>query len=110
MGLSGDRLPLSPRSNASLGIDYSFELAGYSSFFRVNYAYIGGFHNDLQETSVEMGDYDKLGLRAGVVVDSLDIELYGTNLSNSDELVSIIGSGGYRIAPRQFGLEMRYRF
>jgi len=110
LGLSGDRLPLSPRSNASLGIDYSFELAGYSSFFRVNYAYIGGFHNDLQETSVEMGDYDKLGLRAGVVVDSLDIELYGTNLSNSDELVSIIGSGGYRIAPRQFGLEMRYRF
>ena len=111
LGSKGDRLPLSPRSNASLGLEYTFELAGYDSFFYANYAYVGGYYENLQETGIEMGDYDKLSLRAGITINQLDIELYGTNLTESNEFVGSTGPfGGYRISPRQIGLDFHYKF
>ena len=112
LGSDGDRLPFSPRSNANIGFDYRFDISGYEGFVNASYAYVGGFHTDLAESSEEIGDYGKLSLRTGLAVtDNLDIELYGTNLTNSDGFSGADGSIGFiRVTPRQIGVDARYRF
>ena len=111
LGVKGDRLPLSPRSNANIAAEYGFNLMGHEAFVRGNYAYVGSFYKDLQESSFEIGDYGSLNLRVGVTLNNLDIELYGTNLTNSNELVHILSvNRGYRVAPRKIGLNIGYRF
>ena len=116
VGSKGDRLPLSPRSNVALAFEYGFEMAGYRSFVRADYASIGGYFPTLQGASAagtlgdEIGDYDKLSLRAGITVNQLDVAIYGTNLTQSDEFVFATGPGGIRVAPSQIGLDLHYRF
>ncbi|MCT2533514.1 TonB-dependent receptor [SAR92 clade bacterium H231] len=111
LGSKGDRLPLSPRANANMGIEYSFQLAGYDSFIRADYAYVGSYYNDFKETSLQLGDYDKLGLRAGINIDNWDVEFYGNNLTNSDEITTLVfGIRSTRVAPAQFGFNARYQF
>ncbi|MDC0003469.1 TonB-dependent receptor [Porticoccaceae bacterium] len=113
LGSKGDRLPLSPRANANMGIEYSFQLAGYNSFIRADYAYVGAYYNDVKETSLQMGDYDKLSLRAGINIDNWDVEFYGSNLTNSDEITTLVFGNdrrATRLAPAQFGFNARYQF
>jgi iron complex outermembrane receptor protein len=114
IGSKGDRLPLSPRSNANVGIEYFFQWADHDGFVRVDYAYVGNFYNDLQEATLQLGDYDKLSLRAGFSIsDHLDIELYGNNLTNSDEptiLIFGLSNRTVRVPPAQFGVDLRYHF
>lgn len=109
LGQKGDRLPLAPRFNGNLGLEYAFNLAGYNSFVRVNFARVGAFHSDLQQLSPVIAGYNKLNLRAGITVDNFDIQLYGTNLTGSDALATYWDTA-YRIAPRQIGLDVGYRF
>ena len=112
LGAKGDRLPYTPRVNANIGFDYGFTLGGYDAFVHGNYAYVGGSYTDLAQSSVEMGDYGKLSLRTGMVInDNLNVELYGTNLTNRDEFV-YFGNDieYYQLSPRQIGLDIRYQF
>ena len=112
LGSKGDRLPYTPRSSATIGLDYEFDIAGRQSFLYVSYAHVGGYHTDLAESSVEIADYGKLNVRAGMAVsDKLDIEFYATNLLDADEFSYFVnGVEHYQLAPRQFGLDARYRF
>ena len=113
LGSKGDRLPYSQRISGNLSIDYNFYLNGFESFIHANYAYVGDFHTDLAEESIEIGDYSKLSLRLGLSINEhWDVELYGTNLTNSDDLSGFEPSvgGGFRLTPRQIGLDVRYQF
>ena len=111
LGLKGDRLPLNPRFNTNIGLDYTFDLGGHEGFIHANYAYVGGYHSDLAESSTEAGDYSKLNLRVGVTIDHWRIEAFGTNMTNADELVGLEGSfRGARLTPRQIGLDIGYTF
>ena len=111
VGNKGDRLPYTPRSTASIGIDYTFSVGKYDSFVYANYAYVGSFHGDIGETSMEAGDYGKLNVRAGIALsDHLSVDIYGTNLTNSDEPVYVGFLGSNRLTPRQMGLDVRYQF
>ena len=111
LGSEGDRLPFTPKFNASFGIDYSFDLSGHESFLNIRYAYVGGSHTDFAEMSPEMGDYSKVDIRAGMAVnDHVDVEVYGTNITNSDELTFVYAFGNYRQTPRQIGLDVRVRY
>ena len=69
--VAGDRLPGSPRYNASLGIEYNFSLADYDVYVRSDYAYVGGFYSNLQECGTEIGDYGKLNVKAGMSRESV---------------------------------------
>ena len=111
LGSDGDRLPFSPRFNASFGLDYNFDFREHDSYINLRYSYVGGSHTDFAELSTEMGDYGKVDLRAGLAInDQLDIGIYGTNLTNSDELAFVYAFGNYRQTPRQLGLNVSYRF
>ena len=114
IGSKGDRLPLTPRINTNLGIEYGFEWAGHEGFARVDYSYVGSYYNDLQEATLELGDYDKLNLRAGLSInENLDVEFYGNNVTNSDEptiLIFGLSNRTVRVPPSRYGFDIRYRF
>ena len=111
----GDRLPGSPKSNASLGLEYSFLLGGHDAYLRTDYTYVGGFYSNLQESGSEAGDYGKLNLKVGVVVDQFDIDIYINNLTNDDAITWVHQEGfpserGNRLRPRSIGFNVGYRF
>ena len=111
LGFKGERLPYTPRSSVSVGVDYRFDLRGYSSYIHTNYSYVGGSHIDLSESSEQMGDYGKINLRLGVSInEQVNIELYSTNLTKNDEYTFVDIDGFHRLTPRQFGLDISFLF
>ena len=107
----GTRLPRSSRFSASVGLHYNFEIAGYESYLQSDYAYVGDFRNNVSTAYEEAGDYNTLDIRAGIAFDRIKLALYGTNLTNSDELTSVLTPGlGYRLRPRALGLDISYQF
>ena len=103
----GDRLPGSPKSNASLGLEYSFMVGSHDAYLRTDYTYVGGFYSNLQESGSEAGDYGKLNLKAGVAVDQIDIDIYINNLTNDDAITWVHQEGfpnerGNRLRPPKY--------
>ena len=113
-GEKGNRLPGSPRYNASLGIEYHFSVGGYDSYVRSDYAYVGGFYNNLQELGNEAGNYGRLNVNVGFAVNQLNISIYGDNLTNQDSYTWIDAEAaiarGNRLRPRTIGLNASYNF
>ena len=114
-GLDGDRLPGSPEKNASVGVQYNTLVAGSDAYIRSDYAYVGGFYNNLKELGFEAGDYQQLNVRAGVTMNKTSLELFVNNLTDADELTWVSSDGGgsvhgNRLRPRTVGLSLGYRF
>ena len=110
--VSGDRLPGSPRFNANLALEYDFLLAGHESFIRADYALIGGFYPDLQESTQEAGDYGLINLKVGAKVEDFILEIYAKNLTNEDKLSywNPVFNAGNRLRPRTIGVSVGYNF
>lgn len=112
-GESGDRLPLSPRVNGSVGVRYDFDMSGYDTFMRADYSYVGDYSGRLNSDQVA-GDFGKFDMRAGITLNQFNIELYGTNLIGEDELTRSSGfssdTSAVRLAPRTLGIDVRYAF
>lgn len=107
----GDRLPTSPRFNGNLSIKYDFDIAGYNSYLRTDYNFVGTFYNDIARSFPESGGYEKLNLKAGIEIDNFTVEVYGTNLTNADDLTFVVNDTfGYRLDPRTFGIDVGYQF
>ena len=95
-GLAGDRLPYTPRIQASLSVDYEWALAGNAR------AYVGGnvrivgdepsaFNATYRATfhrRLTIDGYTTLDLRAGVDLGRVSISAYARNFTNSHGLVS----------------------
>ena len=114
-GLDGDRLPGSPENNASVGMQYNTLVAGSDAYIRGDYAYVGGFYNNLKELGFEAGDYQQLNIRAGVTMDKISLEFFINNLTDADELTWVSSDGGgsvhgNRLRPRTVGLNVGYHF
>ncbi|WP_129777201.1 TonB-dependent receptor [Peristeroidobacter soli] len=114
--VAGDRLPGSPRVNASLGIQYDTDIAGRAVFARADGAYRGTFFGNLAQTPLtEAGGYVTANVRAGVTISSVNLELFVNNLTDASDYVWR-GTGntdrgyGYRLRPRTLGLQMSYNF
>lgn len=111
LGPKGTRMPGAPEWNASAGFQYEFVMGGRDAFWRTDYAYIGGYQDDIAATFPEVGGYGTLSMRAGINFDQLNLELYGTNLTNVDDLMAVqFSKEVFRLTPRTIGLELGYRF
>ena len=120
IGNKGDDLPGSADYNVNVGLEYGFTLASYSSFARVDYAYVGEYYNNLEQTGTEAGDFGQVHAKVGVNIGAVDLDLFVKNLTNDDGLTWVEEtlvrfSGGtdqraYRIRPRTIGMNISYRF
>ena len=111
---AGDRLPGAPRYNASLGIEYNFLVGNYEVYVRSDYAYVGGFYNNLQESGTEAGDYGKLNVKVGLSADQFDIDFYADNLTNENSITwvdtTFSAERGNHLRPRTVGINVTYQF
>ncbi len=118
LGEAGDRLPGSPKYNASFGLQYEFDVAGHDSYIRSDLSYVGGFYNNLQQSGFEAGNYTTINIRSGVSLDDVSVELFVNNLAN-DDAITWIDSEGFdsygksranRLRPRTIGINLGYQF
>ena len=111
-GFDGDRLPGSPEKNYSIGFQYDTQFSEYPVFIRSDYAYVGGFYNNLQETPPEAGDYHQVNIRSGIFIGQFEVDIFVNNLTNSDELTWLgkLPSVAHRLRPRTLGLSVGYSF
>ena len=119
LGSDGDDLPGSADFNFSLGLEYSFELAGNPSFARVDYAYVSDYFSVISPVAgqPEAGGYAQLNLKSGVNIDAFDVGIFVKNLTNSDEFtwvetgLSALGfTRAYQLRPRTVGIDINYQF
>lgn len=118
IGNKDDDLPGSADYNASMGIEYSYTVAGYPSFARLDYAYVGEYYNNVQKIGTSAGDFSQLHLKVGAQIGQLNVDLFVNNLTNEDgltwveSLVSTLSTSNraYRIRPRTIGMNIGYRF
>ena len=115
LGPAGSRLPGSPRFNASLGLEYGFELRGNHAFVRGDAAYVGDYYNTLEETPPRLGDYFTFDLSGGVAFGRWSLDLFVTNLTDSEALtwanpIWAPYDRESRLRPRTIGARLGYRF
>ncbi len=115
IGADGDRLPGSPKYQYNAGVQYSFNAAAIPMFVRADYAFVGGYYNNVKQTGFEAGDYAQLDLRIGAAIRAFDVSVFGENLTDADNLTwvntSIVQDGrAYRLRPRTVGVQFGYHF
>lgn len=119
LGSDGDALPGSSDFNFSLGLEYSFNLAGKASYARVDYAYVSDYFSVIQPnlTDPEAGGYSQIDLKAGISFGEFDLDIFVKNLSNAEEFTWVetgFGALGltraYRLRPRTVGVNLNYKF
>jgi outer membrane receptor protein involved in Fe transport len=115
LGLSkGDRLPSSPDYNINLGLEYEYELGGYASYVRGDYAYVSEYFNRVGEEGDKGGDYGQLNMSAGITLNKFNINLFAQNLTNEDTVTNVgtlfPDTRAYRLRPRTIGLNIGYQF
>ena len=115
LGDDGDRLPGAPKFNGNLSLTHNFSFQGYDAYLRGDYAYVGGFYNNLQEVGVEAGDYHEFNASAGIEIGSVSVVVSGKNLTGADDLTwvnSVVSadSRAYRLRPRTLGVDVTYNF
>jgi outer membrane receptor protein involved in Fe transport len=116
LGFSGDRLPGSPKFNVNSSLTYGFDVGGNSAFVRTDYAYVGGYYNNLQETGLEIGNYNQVNLRTGISLNNFQLEIYGNNLTDAanltwtDTIFGGVDDRAVRLRPRTVGVTLGYTF
>ena len=117
-GSKGDDLPGSADYNVNLGLEYNFILAGYDSFSRIDYAYLGEYHNSFNSEGQAAGGFGQINFKVGVEIDKVALDLFVNNLADDDGLTWVEStnfnlsgvSRAYRIRPRTVGLNLSYSF
>ena len=112
VGEAGDRLPGAPEYNFNASFVYDFELYGMESYVSGDYAYVGGYYHTTDVTGIESGDYEWLDLQAGIQFERFDIQLFGRNLTNSDEYTWVSNTlySVYQLRPRTIGLRVEFSY
>ncbi len=110
LGAEGDPLPMSPKYNGYMGLQYDFALADNPSFMRADLTYVGEFStgNSIPTAS---GGYVTLDLNAGVTLGDFDLKFYASNITNEDDVtISFFLDRGWRLRPRTYGVQLGYSF
>ena len=109
---SGDRLPLSPEFNYSVGLQYDTKTADHEIYLRTDYSYIDGFmSNAVAGFAAPSEAYGRWNIRAGIDLDPVRVSIYGNNILNTNaDTIGFELTTGRRVAPRVVGVEVGYRF
>ena len=117
-GVTGDRLPNSPRFSGNLSLEQSFPLwSGAAGFFGATGSFIGDEVSVFQSTPLRQTfpSYTKTDLRAGVRGESWTVNFYVNNVTDARALIN--GGLGYiepnayiYITPRTAGLSVAKKF
>jgi outer membrane receptor protein involved in Fe transport len=113
----GTRLPGVPDFTFNTAFQKDFTLGGRPAFARVDYLHYGEYDNGFPTAlggSAKNGDYDKIDLRLGMSFGSLEVAVFGANLSDERPILfrqSAVGSEEVStIQPRTFGVSVSYGF
>ncbi|HRX88507.1 MAG TPA: TonB-dependent receptor [Steroidobacteraceae bacterium] len=115
----GMQLPLTPKWNGSLGAQYEWALPRGSFTLRGDYSFRSELYFEAANgIGNRQGGYGVFNARATYELDNgLQISAYGLNLgdqfylTNAQDVVGILGVSFASISsPREFGLEVRYKF
>lgn len=112
LGAKGTRLPGSSKFKGNLGLQYEFEFSDRPTFARLNYAHVGSYHDYISADTAEAGGYNKLDARAGIALETVELEIYASNLLNEDAITQVLSDPviAYQLRPRTIGIDMRFRF
>ncbi len=119
--IDGERVPGTPRTNVSAGVQYDFDLGGkWSGFARADYQYVGEirllFGQGPTRQVVNQDAYGTGNVRLGFARDNLALEIYGRNVTDKRAVTSTgnpnppFGGDQILIRPREVGLELRYYY
>ena len=121
-GRAGERLPLAPKTGASVNARYDFLVGEAASFASLNLGYVGdrtaSFDASATVPNYKLPSYTALDFNAGVQWAGLDIGAYVRNLTDERGQVSaytaIAGVGGPNlisfIRPRTYGVTLSRAF
>ncbi|MGH8250721.1 MAG: TonB-dependent receptor [Steroidobacteraceae bacterium] len=116
--LKGERVPGSPKTNASAGVQYDIDLGDtWSAFARADYQYVGNIRLIRQgevPRTVTQDAYGTGNVRFGFSRDNLALEFFARNVTDKRAVTSTgsaaFGSDQIIIRPRELGLELRYSY
>lgn len=124
LDLSGNRMPLAPRTSFSLRSDYRVPVAGLGDIYangewNRKSSYFLDFFNTRPGGFQDA--YSVINARLGVALhNGFDVSVWGRNLTDSDYKVDFIGDlpvpifGGSQFhllgAPRTYGLDLKFSF
>ncbi len=121
--IDGERVPGSPKTNASAGVQYDFDVAGeWSGFARADYQYVGDIRlifSELEGGARQIVTQDAYGtgnVRLGFSRGNLALEIYGRNVTDKRAVTAtghpdpLFGGDQIIIRPRELGVELRYSY
>lgn len=115
--LAGNRLPGAPELNASVGMQYMFNLGAYRAYVRGDTTYVGTFYGNVQETErTKSGGYVKVDFSARLSIRDTNVDLFVRNLTNVDKFAfrGVFPGGsesfGYLLRPRTIGIQLSHSF
>lgn len=114
----GERLPNVPKFTAALNGDYQTAVVGWQPTFGATVRYVGerwaSWNNNTTYPQYFLPSYTALDLRAGVTINSVDVQLYAHNLLDERAQLSADTSRGPAQAslmqPRTLGINATLRF
>jgi outer membrane receptor protein involved in Fe transport len=115
LGMDGDRLPGSPEYNATIGLEYRFDLGDFPGWARGDLSWVGDYYSTLQEDPPRLGDYVMVDLATGLGFNRWSFELFVHNLTDEDALtwanpIWAPYPRGSILRPRTIGARVMYVF
>jgi iron complex outermembrane receptor protein len=112
VALSGEQNPYTPEFQGTLDAQYAFTVDKGSITPRVSYSYTASQYSSLFENSpyYYMGPRHIFNAFLSYQIGQLNVQAYGTNLTNEVYLSGQNASNVFYGAPRQFGISIRRDF
>lgn len=115
--ISGNRVPLSPQRSLTVGLHWSYPVAGWTLTLKPEYQRLGDYHYD-ESNRARQPPYELFHLSAGVRKAGVSISFWGSNLRNRSAVPLAIpfdgiapsDYAGESSAPRVLGASLRWEW